>query len=341
MIVGVSECSKFNIDQVAAAGFDYIETDIQIIELDGLNECDFSKRLKELSGVEDTYLVISTIGNTKKADLVQLIENCADVIREANVPIYIENGMSGNDTDGYCYNDFSETRDIKKIVIRANELTQTELFGIALNIGYANLIAKSIRFLIEDAGENLKLVHINDNDGHSNQKQMPYTFTRGRGDQTTAWEKIIGALIRIHYEGLMVFDTNGLFNRTPEYLANGVLGFLAAIAMFWLHIIYFEEVLDANKQIILFGAGRMASNYLYVWGDKYRPSFLVDNDERRWGESHRGYEIKSPEAIMEIPDDERLVLICNAHYEEIGLQLRKMGISYMKYDDNYYDFIPQ
>jgi len=341
MIVGVSESSKFNIDKVTAAGFDYIEANNQMLALEGLCEDDFAKRLSELSEIDNSYLVISTLGNVKMAELKALIEKCKDDIREANVPVYIENGMAGNDVSGYSYNDFTETRDIRKTVEFANKITNSELFGIAVNTGYTNLVAKNTRLVIEDAGEHLKLVHLNDNDGVSNSKQIPYTFTKGRGYQTTNWVKTIGALIRVQFEGRMVFDTEGLFNRMPERMADSMLKFLASIAMYWLHIIYFEEVLADDKQIILFGAGRMASNYLYVWGDKYKPSFLVDNNESKWGSTHRGFEIKSPEAILDVPEENRLVLICNAHHEEIGLQLRKMGVSYLKYNDNYYDFIPQ
>ena len=42
----------------------------------------------------------------------------------------------------------------------------------------------------------------------------------------------------------------------------------------------FENI--KGKKIILFGAGMMMEDYMKKWGNRYRPEFLVDNDENKW-----------------------------------------------------------
>lgn len=81
-----------------------------------------------------------------------------------------------------------------------------------------------------------------------------------------------------------------------------------------------------GKKIILFGSGMMFENYMERYGGKYRPSFLVDNDENKWGRSRMGIEIKEPREILAIPEKKRHLIICSFYYREITQQLEKMGI---------------
>ena len=347
MIVGVQGHDKVNIGMAQDAGFDCVEHLGQIVPLnmmrrgDSVKVGDFLQYLNRARDEDYPYLVISTAGDASAEDLRKIIRENADEIVKAGIPIYIENGMSGDDVRGYISNEFSDTRVLKEIVQWADKVCRKPLFGICVNTGYANLTAKNPRLLLEGAGNYLKLVHVNDNDGFINSMQMPYTFTKGRGDVTTDYYRLVGALAGMHYDERMIFDAVGLFNRTPASLMPAMLDMLANIAMYWLHIINYEGMLDGGRKIILFGAGRMAGNYMHIWGDRFKPAFLVDNDKDKWGTYHRGIEIKPPEAILEIPADERLVLLCNMRYEEIGMQLAMMGVEYAEYDDNYYDFIVQ
>lgn len=94
---------------------------------------------------------------------------------------------------------------------------------------------------------------------------------------------------------------------------------------------YQEKLFDIfknvkSKQIILFGAGMMFEDYMNKYGGKYRPSFLVDNDESKWGRARMGIEIKEPKAIIDVPQNKRKVIICSYYYKEIEDQLKKMGI---------------
>lgn len=81
-----------------------------------------------------------------------------------------------------------------------------------------------------------------------------------------------------------------------------------------------------GKKIILFGAGLMFEDYMKKYGDKYRPAFLVDNDESKWGRSRMGIAIREPKAILEVPQQKRHLIICSYYYREISEQLETMGI---------------
>lgn len=81
-----------------------------------------------------------------------------------------------------------------------------------------------------------------------------------------------------------------------------------------------------GKQIILFGAGLMFEDYMKKWGGRYRPAFLVDNDENKWGKRRMGIEIKNPEELRGIPRQKRRLIICSYYYKEIETQLEAMGI---------------
>lgn len=81
-----------------------------------------------------------------------------------------------------------------------------------------------------------------------------------------------------------------------------------------------------GKKIILFGSGMMFEDYMKKYGGKYRPAFLVDNDDSKWEKRRMGIEIKRPEAILEVPEDRRKLIICSYYYPEIEKQLQAMGI---------------
>ncbi len=82
-----------------------------------------------------------------------------------------------------------------------------------------------------------------------------------------------------------------------------------------------------GKQIILFGSGMMFEDYMKKWSNRYRPAFLVDNDENKWGRSRMGIEIKEPKEILDIPAEKRHLIICSFYYKEIEKQLKEMGVN--------------
>ena len=359
MKTGVQFHKKLNIENIRKAGFERVEYAAEDflclseekrkeqakklpisgieVELDGLDAQKLFEAMvaAEQSGAE--YILIRTVNCTKEDILSDMIEECSMAIADFEGEIYVENGMSGDDFHGYTYNPFSSTEKIKEICAYGNQIVGKNVFKVALNIGYGNLLEKNVRRMIDELGDMLALVHVNDNDGRSNLRQMPYTFTTGRGAPGTDWKRILGALIKIPFDGWIIFDTVGLFERIPEELQLSMLSLLKEIEKSWMKQFRFEDILNQpDKQLVLFGAGMMAYNFLQVWGDRYKPAFLVDNNSKVWGQYLEGIEVKSPEAILQIPKEQQLVLICNTHYNEIKAQLTGMGISYEYYNDEYY-----
>ena len=86
----------------------------------------------------------------------------------------------------------------------------------------------------------------------------------------------------------------------------------------------FENI--KGKKVILFGSGMMFEDYMKKYGARYRPAFLVDNDENKWGRRRMGIEICRPEEIAKVPENKRRLIICSFYYREIISQLNKMGI---------------
>lgn len=87
-----------------------------------------------------------------------------------------------------------------------------------------------------------------------------------------------------------------------------------------------EERIMILKKIILFGTGKYFDNYMISKGIEKRPCFAVDNDSTKIGTFKAGIEIKSPESLIELPRESFYVIICNAKYQEIAIQLESMGI---------------
>ena len=87
---------------------------------------------------------------------------------------------------------------MKSIAEYCNRLCDTAIVGISINVGYSNLLAKNVRSQIDQCSEYLCMIHANDNGGVYNEKQMPFTFTRGRGNLITDWYHIIGRLLRLN-----------------------------------------------------------------------------------------------------------------------------------------------
>ena len=86
----------------------------------------------------------------------------------------------------------------------------------------------------------------------------------------------------------------------------------------------FEDI--RGKKIIIFGAGMMFEDYMKKWGGRYRPDFLTDNDEHKWGRQRMGIPVRPPKQILEVPEEKRRVIICSFYYKEIERQLAQMGI---------------
>ncbi|MDD6193873.1 MAG: hypothetical protein PUB19_03120 [Lachnospiraceae bacterium] len=352
MQYGVLYHDKINADDITDVGFSCIEMQWNqempsnatavsgiVVPLENVDDEIMEKVYSHVKKHCIQYVVLETVNCCELEKMEQFVDAYGDHLVQLGVHVYIENGYVGDDVSGYRHCVFSEIEMLRRIVAFGNRCTSSSFFGICVNIGYGNILAKNVRGMMEEAGDMLCLVHANDNDGFHNDKQMPYTFTKGRGKQTTDWQRIIGALWRIGFDGIIIFDTEGLFERAPKELEKQMLKMLYAIAREWENALNFETMLNhPEKKLILFGAGLMAANYMTSWGGKYPPAFFVDNNQEHWGKEIFGIPIKSPQEILSIPEDERTVLICNMYYDAIGQQLQEMGVPYQKYIDHYYNY---
>ena len=327
-------------EKTKRAGFDVQGINVRLAEFcNGEKEVDikgFQSVLQEIRKSEARYIIIETENVTNKSVLLTLIQECEHQILGLNIDFYIENGyVSVNSRFYHC--DFSDVKKLKRMANDLNQKYHKDIFGVCVNVGHANLLGMNVKQMIKEIRGMKGLVHINDNDGQSDQHQMPYTFTTGRGVMSTDWFHIIGAIITTGFQGRIVFDLSGTFARTPKKLHLTMLKLMKAIENEWQNAASTEEYLaEPGKKIILFGAGKMAQNYMEAWGEKYRPEFLVDNNKEIQGSERWGIPVKSPEAILEIPEQERNVWICNLYYDEIGVQLERMGIAYRCYWDHYF-----
>ena len=282
------------------------------------------------------HITIDTEEVSSRAPILNVFENCIELIVEKEIPVYLENGYIISKNGDYQCSEFSEMLPLRVLTKQLNQICEKECFGISLNVGNANLLAKNIRVMAEEAEDQLKMVRISDNDGFHNDRQMPYTYTKGRGNKTTDWQRLIGELRRSHYNGWMVFDEKGTFEKSPEPLHKSYISLLTAIVKEWEEVLKLEEYLNQpDKKLIFFGAGVMAHSFMNTWGEKYRPEFLVDNNPSLWNKERFGIAIKSPQAILEIPEEERNVFIGNQYYMQIGTQLESMGIKFRCYSDLY------
>lgn len=95
----------------------------------------------------------------------------------------------------------------------------------------------------------------------------------------------------------------------------------------WQNRFYGAFDISSDKMIVLFGTGKMLDDYMQKYGNRYRPRFLIDNSEEKWGKEKYGIIINGPESIVNIPKTNLHIIICNIYYRQIGKQLEKMGFT--------------
>lgn len=322
-------------------GEDLSDPDIKtvgvIVKLDESNGTDFANALALAHKKNAVYLVVDTRGQKTTDKLYAIVQQMRDTFADARVIVCIENSYVFDANGHIGYSDYSEYGMLCEIVQSCNQIVGRERFGICLNMGYCNLLGQNIRKMITGTAAHLKVFHMNDNDGKHDMHQIPYTFTTGRGSLATDVYRAVGALMAMHFEGFVIFDTGGAFQRIPQTLQGAYLNLLHGIWQVWEEESHFEEKLcQPGKSILLFGAGAMAGTYLENWGEKYPPVCLIDNNPKLWGTKRYGYDIKPPAYMTEIPQEERLILICNVYYDEVAKQLQEMHIPFDYFWDQYY-----
>ncbi len=362
MLAGVQLSDGLKLEAIADGGFSYAEIPYEIIEKNELptyKKKEGDSRVLKVSGFsyplakltpdkmyellencrkyQGNYILLDTM-NCEAGILENVVEECSMMMTDYRIPVFIENGCNGSDETGYLNGAYSDISSLKSIAEYCNRMCDTAIVGISINVGYSNLLAKNVRSQIDQCSEYLCMIHANDNGGVYNEKQMPFTFTRGRGNLITDWYHIIGALIKIEFSGWLIFDNSGTFARVPEVLQTQYVRMLHAIVKEWQdQFTFVERVLNKpDKKLILFGAGQMLWDYMDTLGDKYPPYFAVDNGKMRWGTKVCGVDVKAPSAILDVPAEERNVVICCMYYDAISAQLKAMGVEHSEFQDRYF-----
>lgn len=265
----------------------------------------------------------------KKINL-EYFGSLAEEASRQEVMICIENmpyRKGGRVWEGAC----SEARKTVEYIDILNEKAGEERFGACFDVGHANVLGKNLREEVRALGSHLKVLHIHDNDGVTDSHQLPYSFSDARsGLCTTDWSGFLLGLKEIGFGGVLSFETYRSFTSCPGVLQDSLLKFLYRIGDNFSNVICFDQILDqmGSKKKILFGAGKMFDVYMGEYGKKYPPIFAVDNNAHLWGTEKLGVSICNPQAILEVQEEDRIVILCNAYYEEIAKQLGDMGINY-------------
>ncbi len=172
----------------------------------------------------------------------RFIESVTPMAKERGITICIENlydSIGGHLIEGPCCNAKKAAARIDRI----NEKYGAEVLGFCLDTGHANLIGLDFEKFITTLGARLKVLHIHDNDGVRDLHQIPFTFTRTRENtSSTDWEGFICGLRKIHFDGVLNFETGPALNAFPKTLHEDVLGFIAKIGR------YFAEQLDGEER---------------------------------------------------------------------------------------------
>ncbi len=281
-------------------------------------------------------IVTETTGIESAEALRGYLDGVMPLIRSHELLIAIENS-SVSVRNAYTYGAFSDAERLKTAVYALREAYGCDNIGICVDIGKANLLGINLKTIVSECADELLVMHINDNDGINDVAQMPFTFTTGRGERSTDFVRFVGVLCKIDFDGYIIFNTRGVWNRTPQPLHAGMTRLLEAIAAEWETIFIQRELLNQpGKKLILFGSGQMFVDYMATFGDSLKPEFVLDNNEEIWGIEYLGVPIKAPKDVLEIPPQERNVWICNMRYDVIGAQLTEMGVEYRCFSDKYF-----
>lgn len=161
------------------------------------------------------------------------MDSLAPLARELGVTICMENiytNIGSHIVEGPCCNVWKAVERID----RMNEKYGAELLGFCFDTGHANLVGIDFEEFITVLGNRLKVLHIHDNDGISDLHQIPFTFTRSRENiPSTDWTGFVEGLRRIHFDGVLSFETAPVLSSFPWRMKQDVLRFIAEIGKYF------------------------------------------------------------------------------------------------------------
>lgn len=247
----------------------------------------------------------------------------AEVAKESKVTILLENqcrSMNGHLIRGIC----SDAVTAAEWIDALNQEAGEACFGFCMDVGVCNLCGQDMHEFAIALGDRIKAVVLRDCDGHQEGSLLPFTCTRSFAPQTD-WLGLFRGLRAVGFDGDLILsmgDTAAVFS---PLLRPSLLTLGRAVAGYFQWQIKIEQVLKKYPSIVLFGAGNMCRNYMKCYGEQYPPLFTCDNNQKVWGTTFCGLEVRPPKALKDLPEDCG-ILICNTYYREIEKQLLEMGI---------------
>ena len=134
-----------------------------------------------------------------KALNYKLYESLIDTVVKTNVIVCLENLFTGSPKgliEGTC----SDPHEAVEYIDHLNALAGKECFGLCLDTGHLNLLRKSFRTYVPILGKRIKVLHVHDNNGTTDQHLMPYVGTIN-------WDDFCNSLHDIGYDCDLSFET--------------------------------------------------------------------------------------------------------------------------------------
>jgi len=253
--------------------------------------------------------------------------------REYEVIILLENqcrDLNGHLIRGIC----SDGKTASEWIDELNEEAGEERFGFCMDVGVCNLCGQNMYNFIMDLGTRLKAVILRDCDGHSENAMLPFTCLN-RSNPLTDWLSLIRGLRENGFDGQLILNFGDTARSFSPILRPELMKFARSVAHYFKWQIEIENLLKKYKSIVLFGAGNMCRNFIKCYGEKYTPLFTCDNNSSIWGTEFCGLKVKSPDSLLELPEDCG-IFICNIYYREIEKQLHRMGIKNIEFFNDEY-----
>jgi hypothetical protein len=234
---------------------------------------------------------------------------------EHNVKILLKNlvtDRNGHFVRGAC----SEPYEISAWIDSLNREIGSECFGFCMDVSVCKKCRQGLHEYIVALGKRIDAVVISESECNNE-----------GGYQRTLddWKDVIMGFREIGFDGIIIMEYSDSMRICPLKLKPNLFALASGFGEHFKWQIGIENALRKYNKRVLFGAGKMCSNYMKYYGEQYPPLFTCDNNSALWGSMVEGLEVKSPEALRDIPKD-CVIFICNIYYDEINNQLLDMGV---------------
>lgn len=274
------------------------------------------------------YIIIEPLIRNQEMDKkrdrnIDFYFSLADTARKNHIMILIRNQYR-NFHGNYVRCRLSEAYKLKNFVDELNEKAGETCFGICMDTGVCNICGQNMYEFAVTLRNEIKAVVVRENDGLHDTALIPFSGG-GSGKPALDWSYVIRGLREIDYDGELICDFRDSVTLHSHLLLQDVISYAKLNIDYLAWQISVERRIKKYSRRVMFGAGKMFSNYMKYYGKEYPPLFTCDNNSSLWGTKVEGVEVRKPEELRNIPED-CVIFICNVYYREIEEQLREMGL---------------